>query len=70
MSKINNITDLRDDLLHVYESVKDGKTELAQAKELANIAGKVIKTANIQLDYNKHVGVKTPIPFISDKTTK
>jgi len=50
---MKNVTDLRNDLLDVYEQAKKGTIEQKLAAELANISGKVIKTAAIELAYNQ-----------------
>jgi len=58
-----NITDLRLEMIDVFEKVKSNEIELKQAKELANIAGKIIGNAKAQLEYNKFVGSKARIKF-------
>jgi hypothetical protein len=50
---MKNVTDLRDDLLDVYEKTKAGTIDVKVASELANNAGKIIKTAAIELAYNQ-----------------
>jgi hypothetical protein len=50
---MKTITDLRNDLLDVREQLKTGSIELPIAIELSNNAGKVIKTAAVQLAYNQ-----------------
>jgi len=50
---MKNVTDLRNDLLDVYEKTKAGTIDVRIASELANNAGKIIKTAALELDYNQ-----------------
>lgn len=50
---MKNVTDLRNDLLDVYEKTKKGEIDVKVAAELANNAGKILKTAAIQLGYNQ-----------------
>lgn len=50
---MKTITDLRNDLMDVYEKTKSGEMDLPVAAELANNAGKIIKTAAVQLSYNQ-----------------
>ncbi len=50
---MKTITDLRNDLLDVYTQTKEGKIDIKLAAELSNNAGKVIKTAAIELAYNQ-----------------
>jgi hypothetical protein len=61
---MENITQLRDDLLKQYESIVDGSVDLKTAKEIANTAGKIISSAKVQLEYNNYVGEKTKIAFL------
>ena len=50
---MKTVTDLRNDLLDVYDKTKTEEINIGIAKELANIAGKVIKTACVELSYNQ-----------------
>ena len=50
---MENVTELRNDLLDVYGKTKAGEIDLKVASELANMAGKVIKTAALELAYNQ-----------------
>lgn len=51
MADITSITELRNDLLKVYDELRTGIMEKDMAKELANVAGKAIKTAQVQVAY-------------------
>lgn len=53
MKTMKNVTNLRDDLLDVYEKTKAGTIDVKVASELANNAGKIIKTAALELAYNQ-----------------
>lgn len=64
--KINTIVDLRDDLLDVYESLRIGAITLKDAKERANLAGKLTATAKLQLDYNSFMKSQKKISFLED----
>jgi len=50
---MKNVTDLRNDLLDVYKQTKKGTIDVKIAGELANNAGKIIKTAALELSYNQ-----------------
>jgi hypothetical protein len=64
---MKTITDLRNDLLDVYEQTKNGTIELNVATELSNSAGKIIKTAALELAYNQFTGQPTKkIAFLDD----
>jgi hypothetical protein len=40
------------DLLSVYSELKEGKIDKSTADALANVAGKVINSLKVQLEYN------------------
>lgn len=50
---MKTVTELRDDLMSVYAQTKEGSTDNQTAVVLANIAGKIIKTAAVELAYNQ-----------------
>ncbi|HEX8333697.1 MAG TPA: hypothetical protein VF622_13840 [Segetibacter sp.] len=56
--KIKNLQDLAVDLLTVYGELRDGKIDKSTADALANIAGKVINSLKVQVEYNS---IKTNI---------
>ena len=54
--EISNNTTLRRDLQDCYNQLRTGKIGLREAKEIANLAGKIVSSAKAQLDYNITVG--------------
>ena len=63
---MKNIEDLRNDQIEVYNDLKSGKIGQSQAKELANVAGKIMSSCKIQMEYNKMTGNgKKKIKFIA-----
>lgn len=48
---MKNIDELTSELCEAFKTVKEDKGYVAQASELANIAGKIIKAQKLQLDY-------------------
>jgi len=61
-----NVTELRNDLIKVYDDLKNGKIGISEAKERANISGKIISTAKTQMEYNKMTGNnKNEIAFLN-----
>lgn len=64
MSKVKNITDLIKDLSLAYEALRDKSMGLNEAKEIANLAGKLIKAASVQLKYNQYMKHTDAIPFL------
>ena len=60
-----NIKDLRDDLISVFEKLKKGEIGQQEAKELANVSGKILSSAKTQMEYNKMTGGNNkPIQFL------
>lgn len=51
-----NVIELRNDLIKVYEELRKNAIGTNEAKQLSNVAGKVISTAKVQLEYNKMTG--------------
>jgi len=62
--KIKNIEDLREDLLIIYENLRDGEIGLREAKERNNTAGKVLNSAKLQLEYNVFTKSKAKVDFL------
>lgn len=62
--KILTISQLRNDLLTAYTELREGTLDYSEAKELANMAGKIIKSANVQLNYNEYMKTNDPILFL------
>lgn len=62
--KIETITDLRNDMLNVYKSLRDGEIGLREAKERSNAAGKILSSAKLQLEYNAYTKSDSIIPFL------
>lgn len=63
-NEIKNIQDLRNSLLDVYDKIRNGKIGIREAKENANVAGKIISTAKLQLEYNAYMKTQSCIPFL------
>ena len=62
--KITNIQILRDELIEAYEMVKKDPRRIPQGKEMGNIAGKIINSAKLQLDYASITKTTPKIPFL------
>jgi len=48
-----NVLELRNDLIQVYEKLRKGEIGIDEAKNSANISGKIISTVTTQLEYHK-----------------
>lgn len=65
---MTTITDIRDQLIEVFNGLRDGSVELKDAAEINNTAGKIISTAKTQIAYSALRGEAPYIPFL-DTTT-
>jgi hypothetical protein len=61
---INNVEELREFLAIELERLRTGTTTPASASASANIAGKMIASVKMELDYNKMVGANPSIGFL------
>ncbi len=65
----SNITELRDELLQVFDGLRDGTLEPKDAVEINNTAGKIISTVKLQLANASLSGTVPNIPFLGDAGT-
>jgi len=63
---IKNIVDLTNDMAVVYNELRAKELGNSEAKELANVAGKMISASKTKMEYNKMTGSKNPIQFLED----
>ena len=63
-TKIDGISSLIDDLKKVYEEARNGELKLKDARDIANVAGKLIKASSVKLDYNKYKNSDEEIDFL------
>lgn len=61
---MKNVSELRNQLSQVFADLRNGTVKHTDASELANIAGKMINSAKVQLDYYGHTKQTTKIPFL------
>ena len=62
--KITNIEDLRSRLLTAFERLEADSGYAQQAKELANVSGKIIGTIRVEMEYALLHKQAPMIPFI------
>lgn len=65
---MTTITDIRDQLIEIFNELRAGTIELKDAAEINNTAGKIISTAKTQIAYSALRGEAPYIPFL-DTTT-
>lgn len=61
---MKNVIELREELINVFEKIKSKEIDLKQAKELTNVAGKIINSAKLELEYDQFLGNKSKIKFL------
>ena len=61
---MTTITDIRNDLIKVFNGLRDGTIDPKQAVETNNTAGKIISTAKVQLGYHALRNEIPVIPFL------
>lgn len=61
---MNNIKELRNEMVNVFNSVKADKMDLEKAAQMNNTAGKIVKTLKIQLEYFHQRDEKPQIDFL------
>jgi len=59
---MKNVTELRNELSQVFADLKSGSVKHSDAAELANLAGKMIGSAKVQLEY---YALRKEMPTIS-----
>ena len=66
---MKNVEELRDHLANVFLGIKDGSVKHKDAAELANLAGKMINSAKVQVEYYA-LRKETPHIVFLESTTK
>lgn len=61
---MTTITDIRNDLITVFNGLRDGTMEAKDAFEINNTAGKIISSAKVQLAYAALRGERPDIDFL------
>lgn len=61
---MQNIKELRKNLVENYTKTKSGDMPIATCKELANTAGKILSSCKVELQYNSLMGIKKKIDFL------
>ena len=63
---MKNANELRNNLSEVFEQLRAGTIKPGEASELANIAGKMINSAKVQVEYYALRKESPNIPFLSE----
>lgn len=62
-----NIKELRDTLLEDYDMLRKDPRRVVQVGELANVAGKIISSAKVELEYAALRKEKPDVEFLNYK---
>lgn len=65
---MTTITDIRNDLIRVFNGLRDGTIDAHEAFEINNTAGKIISSAKVQLAYHALRGERPNIEFLDGCT--
>lgn len=61
---MKNVKELRDELVNVFNAVKDGKMDVGQGKTLVATSNAMLKSAQLELEHAKLVGKTKAIKFL------
>jgi len=61
---MKNTTDLRNELINVFEDLKKRKIDVGSAKTMVAVSNSILKSASVEADYNKFLGSKDKIEFL------
>jgi hypothetical protein len=61
---MTTITEIRDNLIEVFNGLRDGSVDIKDAVEINNTAGKIINSAKVQIAYSALRGDTPYIPFL------
>ena len=64
---MKTVTELRDQLSQVFYELRNNTVKHTDAAELANIAGKMINSAKVQLEYYALRKESPTIPFLASE---
>lgn len=67
---MTTITDIRNDLIDVFNDLKAGRMEAKDAVEINNTAGKIISSAKVQIAYHALRNEAPSIPFLAAPVEK
>jgi predicted ABC-class ATPase len=61
---MKNVVELRNEMIKTYKELRSGKIGIREAKEYANVCGKVLASAKLQMEYNQFTKAETRIDFL------
>lgn len=67
---MDNIKEVRQELCTAFNDLKNGKLEVKTAAEMSNMAGKVINSLKVELEYSALRKEKPQIDFLDNNEKK
>lgn len=67
---VKNLNQLRDALAEELRKVASGEINASSANAVANIAGKIISSVKLEMEYHKLSGVQSSIDFVSNNVKR
>jgi len=64
---MQNVSELREQLSDVFNDLRNGTIKSTDAAEFANLAGKMINSAKVQIEYMNMRKISKPIDFLEAK---
>ena len=61
---MKNVKALRDELVEVFQAVKEGKMDVGQGKTLVATSNAMLKSAQLELEHAKLIGKTNVIKFL------
>lgn len=62
---MKNVKELRNELVKVFEAVKNGSMEVGQGKTLVATSNAMLKSAQLELEHSKLIGKTKSIEFLA-----
>ena len=63
---MKSVNQLRNELSEIFDDLRSGAIKTKEAGELANVAGKMINSAKVQLEYYALRKEVPPLQFLGD----
>jgi hypothetical protein len=63
-AKVTNNTELRAELISVFNSLVDGEVDIREVRAKVSAAGKILQSASLQMKYQDLRGEKPNVAFL------
>ena len=62
---MKNTSELRDEMVQLVSDLREKKVDVQTAKAIVGSTNLVLKSASLELDQNKYLGIRKPIDFLT-----